>query len=111
MQQAKIHFNMKRILGTTIKGPNRGYSPSPKSSTQQRQPPLPGERRMAPAERDLYRKEKFQYCGMERQTGQPMITGRCKGDLYVLPNSPELYFSHRFKSDFVDIWHQSLGHP
>ncbi|RVW36954.1 Retrovirus-related Pol polyprotein from transposon RE1 [Vitis vinifera] len=42
----------------------------------------------------------------ERQTGHPMITGRHKGDLYVLPNSPELYFSHRFKSGSADIWHQ-----
>ncbi|RVX02174.1 Retrovirus-related Pol polyprotein from transposon RE1 [Vitis vinifera] len=42
----------------------------------------------------------------ERQTGHPMITGRRKGDLYVLPNSPELYFSHRFKSGLADIWHQ-----
>ena len=47
----------------------------------------------------------------ERQTGLPMITGRHKGNLYVLPNSPELYFSHCFKSDFVDIWHQCLGYP
>ena len=51
------------------------------------------------------------FCVKERQTGQPMITGRCKGDLYVLPNSSELYFSHRFKSGSVDIWHQRLGHP
>ena len=40
-----------------------------------------------------------------------MITGKRKGDLYVLPNSPELYFSHHFKSSSVDIWHQRLGHP
>ena len=40
-----------------------------------------------------------------------MITGRRKGDLYVLPNSLELYFSHRFKYGFVDIQHQRLGHP
>ncbi|RVW62428.1 Retrovirus-related Pol polyprotein from transposon RE1 [Vitis vinifera] len=47
----------------------------------------------------------------ERQTGHPMITGRRKGDLYVLPNSSELYFSHRFKSGSADIWHQRLRHP
>ena len=40
-----------------------------------------------------------------------MITRRRKGDLYVLPNSPELYFSHRFKSAFANIWHQHLRHP
>ena len=51
------------------------------------------------------------FCVKERQTGHPMITGRRKGDLYVLPNSSELYFSHRFKSGSADIWHQRLGHP
>ena len=40
-----------------------------------------------------------------------MITKRRKGDLYVLPNSSELYFSHRFKSSSANIWHQCLGHP
>ena len=39
-----------------------------------------------------------------------MITGRRKGDLYVLPNSSELYFFHRFKSGSTNIWHQRLGH-
>lgn len=47
----------------------------------------------------------------KRETGQAMIKGRRKGDLYVLPNSPELYFSHRFKSSTAEIWHQRLGHP
>ena len=51
------------------------------------------------------------FCVKERQTGQPMIIGKRKGDLYVLPNSLELYFSHRFKSNSVEIWHQHLGHP
>ena len=51
------------------------------------------------------------FCVNEQQTGQPMITGRRKGDLYVLPNSLELYFSHRFKSNSAEIWHQHLGHP
>ena len=51
------------------------------------------------------------FCVNERATGQPVITGRRKGDLYVLHNSPELYFSHRFKSGSADIWHQRLGHP
>ena len=40
-----------------------------------------------------------------------MITKRCKGDLYMLPNSPKLYFSHCFKFSFADIWHQHFGHP
>ncbi|KAL6316339.1 hypothetical protein AAG906_017974 [Vitis piasezkii] len=31
---------------------------------------------------------------------------KCKGDLYVLPNLAKLYFSHRFKSSSIDIWHQ-----
>ena len=46
----------------------------------------------------------------ERKTGQIVITGRRKG-LYVISNSPELYFSHRFKSGSITIWHQRLGHP
>ena len=40
-----------------------------------------------------------------------MIIGKHKGDLYVLPVSPELYFSHRFKSGTAEVWHQCLGHP
>ncbi|KAL6313654.1 hypothetical protein AAG906_010072 [Vitis piasezkii] len=61
---------------------------------------------MTPAKKDLYREEKCQYCGMVGH-----IAKICWwGDLYVLSNSPELYFSHRFKSD-LDIWHQYLGHP
>ena len=40
-----------------------------------------------------------------------MIIGRRKGDLYVLPNLSKVYFSHRFKSGTVDIWHQCLRHP
>jgi hypothetical protein len=39
-----------------------------------------------------------------------VIKLRRKGDLYVLPTLPELYFSHRFKSDTTNIWHQRLGH-
>jgi hypothetical protein len=50
------------------------------------------------------------FCVKKRQSGQPVIKGRRKGDLYVLPISPELYFSHRFKSGTTDIWHQRLGH-
>jgi hypothetical protein len=38
------------------------------------------------------------FCVKERETGEPMITGRRKGDLYVLSSFPELYFSQRFKS-------------
>ncbi|KAF9681652.1 hypothetical protein SADUNF_Sadunf05G0024300 [Salix dunnii] len=54
----------------------------------------------------------------ERETGQPVMRGRRKGDLYVLPTSPdvlptspELYFSHRYKSTSAEVWHQRLGHP
>ncbi|KAF9672126.1 hypothetical protein SADUNF_Sadunf11G0008300 [Salix dunnii] len=47
----------------------------------------------------------------ERQTGQIVIAGRRKGDLYMISNSPELYFSHRFKPGSTTIWHQRLGHP
>nr|CAN60808.1 hypothetical protein VITISV_044450 [Vitis vinifera] len=48
------------------KNQNRGYSPSPTSSTQQRRPPSPPpkERRMTPAKRDLYHEEKCQYYGV-----------------------------------------------
>ncbi|GFZ00847.1 hypothetical protein Acr_14g0004820 [Actinidia rufa] len=48
----------------TPKDQNRDYSPSPTLSTQLRRPLPPRERRMTPAERDLYREEKCQYCGM-----------------------------------------------
>jgi hypothetical protein len=41
----------------------------------------------------------------ERAAGQLVITGRRKGDLYVLHNSLELYFSHHFKSGLAYIWH------
>ncbi|KAF9665681.1 hypothetical protein SADUNF_Sadunf16G0148700 [Salix dunnii] len=47
----------------------------------------------------------------ERETALAVMKGKRKGDLYVLPASPELYFSHRFKSTTVEIWHQRLGHP
>ncbi|KAL6323598.1 hypothetical protein AAG906_039189 [Vitis piasezkii] len=47
------------------KNQNRGYFPSPTSSTQQRRPPPPPrKRRMTPAKRDLYHEEKCQYYGM-----------------------------------------------
>ncbi|KAJ0028636.1 hypothetical protein Pint_36096 [Pistacia integerrima] len=39
------------------------------------------------------------------------MTGKRKGDLYVLSTSPELYFSNRFKSLTAEVWHQRLGHP
>lgn len=31
--------------------------------SRQRRPPPPGQRRMTPSERDMYREEKCQYCG------------------------------------------------
>lgn len=43
------------------------------------------------------------FCVKERETGEPMITGSRKGDLYVLSSTPELHFSHRFKSGSADI--------
>ncbi|KAJ1428319.1 gag-polypeptide of LTR copia-type [Sesbania bispinosa] len=46
---------------------------------------------------------------LERETEKPMITGRRKGDLYVLSPSPELHYSHRFKSGSADTWHQHLS--
>jgi len=42
------------------------------------------------------------FCIKKRQTGQLMITGWRKGDLY---------FSNCFRSGPTDIWHQCLGHP
>jgi hypothetical protein len=51
------------------------------------------------------------FCVKERKTGQSLITGRRKGDLYVLHNSPELHFSYRFKTGSAEVWHQRLGHP
>nr|KYP45055.1 hypothetical protein KK1_033417 [Cajanus cajan] len=51
------------------------------------------------------------FCVKEQEIGEKMITGRRKGDLYVLSSMPELYFSHRFKSGSANIWHQRLGHP
>lgn len=36
------------------------------------------------------------FCVKEWETGQPMIKGKHKGDLYVLSNSSKLHFSHRF---------------
>jgi len=39
------------------------------------------------------------------------MTGARRGDLYVLSNLPELYFSSRYLSSTVEVWHQHLGHP
>jgi hypothetical protein len=47
----------------------------------------------------------------EWKTGHLLITGKWKGDLYVLSNVPEPHFSYWFKSGTIDIWHQRLGHP
>jgi hypothetical protein len=47
----------------------------------------------------------------ERKTGQPVITRTRKGDLYVLPTSPKLYFSTRFRTGSAEVWHQRLGYP
>lgn len=50
------------------------------------------------------------FCVKERATGHSLITGKRKGNLYVVSNEPEAYFSYRFKSGTPDIWHQRLGH-
>jgi hypothetical protein len=51
------------------------------------------------------------FCIKEQKTGQPLITDRYKGDLYILYNSLELHFSYRFKTGSTEVWHQRLGHP
>jgi len=51
------------------------------------------------------------FCIKERQTGQLVITGWRKGDLYTLSTMPDLYFSNRFRLGPADIWHKCLGHP
>jgi hypothetical protein len=51
------------------------------------------------------------FCVKERKTEQPVITGTRKGDLYILPTSPELYFSTTFRTGSAEVWHQCLGHP
>lgn len=44
-------------------------------------------------------------------TGNSLLTGKRKGNLYVLTDEPQAHFSYRFKSGTTDIWHQHLGHP
>jgi len=51
------------------------------------------------------------FCVKEWKTRHPLITGKRKGDLYVLSNVPEAHFSYWFKSGTIDVWHQHLGHP
>ncbi|GAB2294185.1 hypothetical protein Dimus_038285 [Dionaea muscipula] len=46
----------------------------------------------------------------DRETGQTLMTGTRRGDLYVLPSTPELHFSHRQHSTTAEVWHQRLGH-
>ena len=41
-------------------------------------------------------------CIKKRQTGQPVITGWRKGDLYTLSTMSKLYFSNRFRSGPAD---------
>lgn len=50
-------------------------------------------------------------CVNDRTTGQKLMRGARRGDLYVLSNLPELYFSSRHQSSTVEVWHQHLGHP
>ncbi|XVE76327.1 hypothetical protein DITRI_Ditri12bG0163200 [Diplodiscus trichospermus] len=42
---------------------NKNYLDNSVPNTKQRRPPPPGERHMTPAERNLYREEKCQFCG------------------------------------------------
>ena len=41
-----------------------------------------------------YKFSNVDYCIKEQKTGQSVIIGRCKGDLYIFPTLLELYFSH-----------------
>jgi len=43
------------------------------------------------------------FCVNEQEARQPVTTGRHKGDLYVLQNLPELYFSHYFKFGSAEV--------
>ncbi|KAF2288190.1 hypothetical protein GH714_004887 [Hevea brasiliensis] len=47
----------------------------------------------------------------DRQTGQVLLQGPRKNNLYILSGNPKAYFSNRFRSGTADIWHQRLGHP
>jgi hypothetical protein len=51
------------------------------------------------------------FCVKKQKTRQLLITGRHKGDLYILYNSPELHFSYCFKTELVEVWHQLLRLP
>ncbi|XP_058085597.1 uncharacterized protein LOC131233046 [Magnolia sinica] len=46
------------------KDSNRSYTNNPPFANSQHRPPPPGERRMTPAERDKYRDQQCQYCGI-----------------------------------------------
>ncbi|CAJ2666782.1 unnamed protein product [Trifolium pratense] len=72
-QQQRSRQNSSRNRGNsqTFTSTGRGFHAQqssnqnkshPTLTTQQRRPPPPGERRMTPAERELYRNEKCQYC-------------------------------------------------
>lgn len=45
-----------------------------------------------------------------RETGQPVIRGHRKVNLYVLFSPLELHFSNHFRLGSMNIWHQRLGH-
>lgn len=49
------------------------------------------------------------FCVKEREIGHKGMTGKHKGDLYVISSPHELHFSSRFKSGTADLWHQQLG--
>ena len=51
------------------------------------------------------------FCVKEREIGHKVMTGRRKGDLYVISSPYESHYSNRFKSCSVEVWHQRLGHP
>lgn len=50
-------------------------------------------------------------CVKDRKTGQILLTGPKKHNLYTLSAAPKAYFSNRFKAGTAVIWHQRLGHP
>ena len=50
-------------------------------------------------------------CVKDRETGQVLLKGPRRRNLYTLSGIPEAYFSNRFKAGTAELWHQRLGHP
>lgn len=53
----------------------------------------------------------YEFSNVDFFTRQIVLIGKHMGNLYVLPTTSELYFSHWFKFEVAKIWHQRLGHP